>query len=49
MALLHFASREGFFVAAVRGLIRIFVSDYLRLKNKVGLSHYTQAAMLGEG
>ena len=27
------------------GLIRIFVSDYLRLKKTVGLSHYTEAAM----
>ena len=48
LSLLHFASREGFLVAAVRGLIRILVSDYLRLKSKVGLSHYTQAAMLGK-
>jgi len=34
------------FIAAVLGLIRIAVSDYLRLKSKVGLSHYNEAAML---
>ena len=28
------------------GLIRIAVSDYLRLKSKVGLSHYEETAML---
>jgi hypothetical protein len=26
--------------------MRIFVSDYLRLKKTIGLSHYTEAAML---
>ena len=46
LALLRFAAANGFFWAAVGGLIRIFVSDYLRLKKTVGLSHYTQAAML---
>jgi len=46
VALLRFAAANGFFWAAVGGLIRIFVSDYLRLKTTVGLSHYTEAAML---
>jgi SAM-dependent methyltransferase len=46
LALLRFAAANGFFWAAVGGLIRIAVSDYLRLKSKVGLSHYTPAAML---
>ncbi len=46
LALLRFGAANGFFWAAVGGLIRIFVSDYLRLKKTVGLSHYTQAAML---
>lgn len=46
LALLRFAAANGFFWAAVGGLIRIFVSDYLRLKKTVGLSHYTEAAML---
>jgi SAM-dependent methyltransferase len=48
IALLRFAAANGFFWAAVGGLMRIFVSDYLRLKSKVGLSHYTEAAMLAK-
>jgi SAM-dependent methyltransferase len=46
IALLRFGAANGFFWAAVGGLIRIFVSDYLRLKKTVGLSHYTEAAMI---
>jgi hypothetical protein len=45
-ALLRFAIANGFFWAAVGGLMRIFVSDYLRLKKTRGLSHYTETAML---
>ena len=45
-ALLRFAAANGFFWAAAFGLVRIFVSDYLRLKKTVGLSHYTEAAMM---
>jgi SAM-dependent methyltransferase len=45
-ALLRFGAAEGFFWAAAFGLIRIFVSDYLKLKKTFGLSHYTEAAML---
>ena len=45
-ALLRFGAANGFFWAAVGGLLRIFVSDYLWLKKTVGLSHYTEAAML---
>jgi len=33
-------------LAAIGGLMRIFVSDYLRLKKTVGLSHYDEAGML---
>jgi SAM-dependent methyltransferase len=46
LALLRFGAANGFFWAALGGLLRIFLSDYLRLKKKVGLSHYTQAAMV---
>jgi SAM-dependent methyltransferase len=46
VALLHFGAKNGFFLAALGGLLRIFVSDYLKLKAKVGLSHYTEADML---
>jgi len=45
-SLLRCGAANGFFMTAVLGLIRIAVSDYLRLKNVVGLSHYEQAAML---
>jgi SAM-dependent methyltransferase len=48
LALLRFGAANGFFWAAVGGLIRIFVSDYLRLKNAIGLSHYEEAAMLAK-
>ena len=42
LALLRFGAANGFFWAAVGGLMRIFVSDYLRLRKTVGLSHYTR-------
>jgi SAM-dependent methyltransferase len=45
-SLLKCGAANGFFWAAVGGLMRIFVSDYLRLKKTVGLSHYEAAAML---
>ena len=46
LALLRFGAANGFFWAAVGGLIRIFLSDYFRLKKTHGLSHYDEAAML---
>ena len=46
VALLRFAAANGFLLAAIGGLMRIFVSDYLRLKKTVGLSHYDEDAML---
>src|SRR5664279_653675 len=46
LTLLRVGAANGFFWAAVGGLIRIFLSDYFRLKKTHGLSHYTQAAML---
>jgi len=45
-SLLKCGAANGFFWAAVGGLLRIFVSDYLRLKKTVGLSHYKAQAML---
>ena len=45
-SLLKCGGANGFFWAAVGGLLRIFVSDYLRLKKTVGLSHYEPHAML---
>jgi SAM-dependent methyltransferase len=48
LALLRFGVANGFFWAAVGGLIRIFLSDYFRLKKSRGLSHYDEAAMLAK-
>lgn len=47
LALLRCGLANGFFWAAVGGLIRILLSDYFRLKKTHGLSHYGEAAMLG--
>jgi SAM-dependent methyltransferase len=46
LALLRFGAANGFLGAAVFGLMRIFLSDYLRLRKTMGLSHYDEAAML---
>ncbi|HEY4140594.1 MAG TPA: class I SAM-dependent methyltransferase [Pseudolabrys sp.] len=46
LSLLRFGAENGFFWAAVGGLIRILLSDYFRLKKSHGLSHYTEAEML---
>src|SRR5215470_1719475 len=46
LALLRFGAANGFFWAAASGLLRIFVSDYLRLRKTVGLSHYSEAAAI---
>ncbi len=46
LSLLRFGAENGFFWAAVGGLIRILLSDYFRLKKTHGLSHYTEAEML---
>jgi SAM-dependent methyltransferase len=46
LTLLRVGAANGFFWAAVGGLLRIFVSDYLWLGKTVGLSHYDEAAML---
>jgi SAM-dependent methyltransferase len=39
-ALLRFGSREGFFWAALRGLVRTYFSDYWRLRKSLGLTRY---------
>jgi SAM-dependent methyltransferase len=42
LALLRFAAANGFFVAAVAGLARSLISDYWRLRGKLGLTRYTE-------
>jgi SAM-dependent methyltransferase len=46
LTLLRIGAQNGFFWAAVCGLIRITLSDYFRLKKSHGLSRYSQAAMV---
>ena len=48
LSLLRFGAANGFFWAAVGGLIRILLSDYFTLKKSHGLSHYTKADMLAK-
>jgi SAM-dependent methyltransferase len=45
LALLRFGAANGFFIAAVAGLVRTVLSDYWRLRTRYGLTRYSQAAM----
>ena len=45
LALLRFGAENGFFIAAVTGLIRTVLSDYWRLRTRYGLTRYGEAAM----
>jgi len=45
-ALLRFGSANGFFFAAVWGLSRTLLSNYWRLRSKLGLTRYAKAAMI---
>jgi SAM-dependent methyltransferase len=46
LALLRFAARHGFVLAAVGGLLVTMVSDYGRLRSRLGLSRYSEAEMM---
>ena len=48
LALLRFGAREGFFLAAIGGLVRTALSDYSRLRKDAGLARYDEAAMLAK-
>lgn len=48
LALLRYARREGFLIAAIKGLMATAVSDYPKLRRKLGLSTYTEAEMLAK-
>jgi SAM-dependent methyltransferase len=48
LALLQFGWRDGFFCAAVLGLVRTFFSDYRQLRAKVGLTRYSEQEMAGK-
>jgi SAM-dependent methyltransferase len=44
-ALLRFGAGNGFLLAALAGLVRARFSDYWRLRRRLGLARYSQAAM----
>lgn len=46
IALLKFAAINGFFSAAAVGLGRTLASDYWRLRSRLGLTRYSEAAMM---
>lgn len=45
-ALLRFGHANGFFFAALGGLVRTMLSDYWRLRSRLGLTRYAKAAMI---
>lgn len=48
LALLRFGWRDGFFLAALRGLARTALSDYSKLRKQAGLSRYTARETLAK-
>lgn len=46
LALLRFGSRNGFLLAALAGLVRTRLSDYWRLRSRLGLTRFSDAAMI---
>jgi len=48
LALLRFAAANGFLAAAFAGLVRMRLSNYWRLRTRLGLTCYSEAAMIKE-
>lgn len=46
LALLRFGASQGFFFAALMGLLRTLVSPYWRLRSALGFRRYEEAAMV---
>jgi ubiquinone/menaquinone biosynthesis C-methylase UbiE len=46
LALLRFAAREGFLLAAIGGLIRTVLSGYVALRSRLGLTFYRPDEMI---
>jgi SAM-dependent methyltransferase len=46
VALINYGAANGFLFAAVRGLLRTAVSDYTKLRSRIGITLYTEAEML---
>jgi len=47
-ALLRFGRSNGFFIAALWGLVRTLFSDYSRLRSRLGLTRYAEAEMIAK-
>jgi SAM-dependent methyltransferase len=47
-ALLRFGWKDGFFLAAIYGLIRTFFSEYWRLRTRIGLTRYSEPEMIAK-
>ncbi|MBV8747259.1 MAG: class I SAM-dependent methyltransferase [Xanthobacteraceae bacterium] len=45
VALLRFGAANGFFLAAMHGLVRTVLSDYWRLRSTIGLARYDETAI----
>jgi SAM-dependent methyltransferase len=45
-ALIRFAAANGFLTAALAGLARTVLSDYWRLRSQLGLTRYSEAAII---
>src|SRR5436190_646363 len=48
MALFRFAAENGFLVAAILGVARTLASKYWRLRSRLGLTRYSEAAMIAK-
>src|ERR1043166_2550919 len=48
MALLNYGAANGFLFAAIRGLLRTAVSDYSKLRSRIGITLYTEGEMLAK-
>jgi len=46
VALIRFAARNGFLLAAFAGIARTLMSQYMRLRARIGLTRYDEPAML---
>jgi SAM-dependent methyltransferase len=46
LALLRFGAGNGFFLAALAGLVRTVFSDYWQLRTKLGLTRYSEQDMM---
>jgi SAM-dependent methyltransferase len=48
MALLRYAAGNGFLLAAILGLVRIALSDYRAVRNRLGLANYSEDDFLAK-